>query len=59
MSLSLHLRSPEAAEQAGLQPSGKTSLELLVICSVFCDSYLRAFFFTFFFFFCTTQLEGS
>ena len=51
MSLSLHLRSPEAAEQAGLQPSGKTSLELLVICSVFCDSYLRALFFTFFFFF--------
>ena len=48
MSSSLHLWSPEA-EQAGLQPSGKTSLELLVICSVFCDSYLRAFFFTFFF----------
>ena len=42
MSLSLHLRSPEAAEQAGLQPSGKTSLELLVICSVFCDTQLRA-----------------
>ena len=54
MSSSLHLRSPEAAEQADLQPSGKTSLELLVICSVFCDRYLRAFFFTFFFFFLYT-----
>ena len=54
MSSSLHLWSPEA-EQAGLQPSGKTSLELLVICSVFCDSYLRAFFFTFFFFSSTSH----
>lgn len=59
MSSSLHLWSPEAAEQAGPQSSGKIRLELLVVCSVFGDSYLRAFFFTFFFFVRTTQLEGS